>query len=117
MEHGHPKNSMFSCGNQSCEDTMLLVIGLGFRSVATARAQFPVTDATSTLKGSSRVGNTLHVYVQEEEWEVVYRVVNNGKESETECAIILRGLSLEFEVCERNVTAPTHREIRGVNSD
>ena len=41
----------------------------------TARAEFPVTDATSTLKGSS-----LHVYVKEKEW----RVANNGKKSETE---------------------------------
>ena len=57
-----------------------------------------MTDATSTLKGSSRVGNTLHVYVKEEVWELVYRVVIIGKESETERAIILRGLSLEFEV-------------------
>ena len=69
---------------------MLPVFGLGFHSVATARAEFPVTDATSALKESSRVGNTLHVYVKEEEWEFVYRVVNDGKESET-------------EVCERNV--------------
>ena len=33
-------------------------------------------------KESSRVGNTLHVYVKEEEWEMVHRVVHNGKESE-----------------------------------
>ena len=51
----------------------------------------------------------------------VYRVVNNGKESETECAFILRGQSLELgvrkECAEPFPTAPTHREIRGVNSD
>ena len=45
----------------------------------------------------------MRVYVKEEEWEIVYRVVRNIKENETECAIILRGLFLEFEVCERNV--------------
>ena len=40
---------------------------------------------------------------REEEWEVVYRDVNDGKESETECAISLRGHPMEIEVCERNL--------------
>ena len=31
-----------------------------------------------------------------------YRVPNNRKESDTECAFILRGQSLELEVRERN---------------
>ena len=35
------------------------------------------------------MGNTLHVYVQEEQWEFIYPSAIDGKESETECAIIL----------------------------
>ena len=68
------------------------------------------------------VVNTMHVYVKDAEWEFIYRIVMDGKVSETECAIILRGLSLELEVCKKErakrfPTAPTHREIRGVISD
>ena len=36
-------------------------------------------------------------------WAVVYRDVVDGKESKTECAIVLRALPLEIQVCERNV--------------
>ena len=36
------------------------------------------------------MGNTLHVYVKDEQWEFFSRIVIYGKESETECAIILR---------------------------
>ena len=58
--------------------------------VWSTRADFPVTDATSTLKGSSRVGNTLHVYVEEKEWELNYRPVNNSGEQNV-LALILHG--------------------------
>ena len=51
----------------------------------------------------SSTGRTQHVYVREEEWAVVYRDVVDGKESKTECAIVLRAHPLEIEVCERNV--------------
>ena len=36
------------------------------------------------------IGSTQHIYVSEEEWTIVYRDVVDGKESETECAIVLR---------------------------
>ena len=49
------------------------------------------------------IGSTQHIYVSKEEWTVVYRDVVDGKESKTECAIILRAHPLEIEVCERNV--------------
>ena len=52
-----------------------------------------VIAATSTLKESSRIGNTLHVYVKEKKWEVIPRDVIDGKESETERVTILRGFS------------------------
>ena len=42
------------------------------------------------------------VYVREEKWAIVYRVVDK-KESKTECAIILCTHSLEIKVRERNV--------------
>ena len=43
--------------------------------------------------------NTLHVYVREKEWTVVYREVVDGKESK----IDLCAHPLEIEACERNV--------------
>ena len=44
----------------------------------------------------------LLVYVWEEEWAIVYRVVD-GKERKTEYAIVLYSYPLEIEVCERNL--------------
>ena len=44
------------------------------------RAEFPVTDATRTLKEALVVGDTLHVYVEEEVWAIVCRDVVGGKE-------------------------------------
>ena len=43
-----------------------------------------------------------HVHVREEEWAVVYRDVVDGKESKTECVIVLRAQSWEIEMCDRN---------------
>ena len=55
---------------------------------------------------------------------VIYREVVDGKESQTERAIVLCAHPLEFEVCERNVLSGSrvhstlkHPQIRGVSSD
>ena len=37
----------------------------------------------------STTGSAQHVYVRKERWAVVYRDVIDGKESQTECAIVL----------------------------
>ena len=64
-------------------------IGLGLlafltRSAALERARhFRCLVATSTLKGSFCRKQDIHVYVKEEEWEVIYRFVIDGKESTT----------------------------------
>ena len=56
------------------------------------------------LRSGRKVGSclsnnrSLHVYVQAEKWEVVDRIIIDGKMSETDCAIILHELSLEIEV-------------------
>ena len=60
--------------------------------VGSARVIFGVWSATSTLKGS----NTFTFTSKEEEWEVIYRFVIDGKESVL--AIILHGYFLEIEV-------------------
>ena len=98
MERGHLGNSLFSFGDHSCEKNRR-------HNAACYWVGFPFSCHRKYIerKLSRRECTALHVYVIEEEWEFVYRVDNNGKKSETECAIILRGLSLEFEVCERNV--------------
>ena len=61
----------------------------------------------------------LHVYVQEEEWEVVYRMMSLCKESETERVIILRKdpwrSRCAQEFAKQIPTAPTHRQTRSVN--
>ena len=52
----------------------------------------------------SAATNILFVYVREEEWAIVHRVVY-GKGSKIECAIVLCTRPLEIEVCERNVVS------------
>ena len=42
------------------------------------------------------------VFVREEKWAVVHRVVD-GEENKTECGIVLFSYPLEIEVCERNL--------------
>jgi hypothetical protein len=110
---------------QKLENTVQPVIGLGFHSssledvnhdalwlallneVRQPRAHAPncsVIDCDGYIERKlSSTGSTQHVYVREEEWEVVYRDVIDGKESQTECAIVLRGHPVEIEICERNV--------------
>ena len=41
--------------------------------------------------------------MREEEWKFVSQAVNDGRDIQTECAIILRKHPLEFEVCEGHV--------------
>ena len=68
------------------------------------RAELFETDCDMYIEWKlSSTGTLLHVYVQEEKWEVVYRVVHNGKESELECAIILHELSFADRGAQRNV--------------
>ena len=60
----------------------------------------PTTDCDKSIETKlSSTGSSLHVYVKEEEWEVIYRSAIDGKESETECAIISDEHLLEIEVC------------------
>jgi len=60
-----------------------------------AHASSSVFDATSALKGSPCRKQHIHVYVEEEEWEVVCRFVIDAKETVT---IIWHGHFLEIEV-------------------
>ena len=63
------------------------VIGLGLLAFYTRSASLERTRhlrcsiATSTLKGSPCHKQHIHVYVKEEEWEVLYRFVTDGKDS------------------------------------
>ena len=62
-----------------------------------------VTDCGNYIERKlSSMGNTLLVYVEDEQWEFISRIVIEGKGSETERAIILREHPLEFEVCRGN---------------
>ena len=67
----------------------------------------------------SSTGSTLHVYVKEEKWEVVYRIVIDVKKSETACGHFARTFPWRSrcgkECAKRIPTAPTHRQICGVN--
>ena len=55
------------------------------------------TTTLITVLPASAATNTLHVYVREEKWAIVHRVVC-GKESQIECAIVLCTRPLEIEV-------------------
>ena len=66
---------------------------------------FSVTDCDMYIERKlslSSIGSIVHVYIEEEEWEFIFRDVIDGKESETECTTNLRGHFLEFEVCRGN---------------
>ena len=52
-----------------------------------------------------------HVHVKEEEWEVICRLVHDGKERDV-FSIIVHGHSLEIEVCKRNVRSGTRPHSR-----
>ena len=73
---------------------------------------FSVTDCDMFIERKlSSIGSILHVYIEEEEWEFISRIVIDGKESETECTINLRAHFLEFEVCRGNARSgflPAH---------
>ena len=55
-----------------------------------------------------------------EKWQVVNRVVKNGTESQTECATVLHGHSLEIEWCETDAqripSVLKHHHLRVVSS-
>ena len=52
-----------------------------------------------TVRKLLSVGSILHVHVKEEEWEVVYREISDGKESGNHFC----GQPLEIEVYVKNV--------------
>ena len=89
-------------GYEKIEKTVQPVIGLGLLPLSTLSASLERTRhfrcliASSTLKGSFCRKQHIHVYVNEEEWEVIYRFVIDGKEGVL--AIILHGHFLEIEV-------------------
>ena len=94
----------FKCHQQVDHEALWLVWLNEVRLPGAHAPKCSVTDRDKYIERKlSSMGNTPHVYVKEEEWEFGCRVVINRKESETECAIILRGHPLEIEVCERTV--------------
>ena len=78
----------------------------GGHSTLTVATELVVSVKTTTLitvlRAASGTTNILPVYVREEKWAIVHRVVY-GKGSKIECAIVLCTRPLEIEVCERNV--------------
>ena len=64
------------------------------------------------------IGSAKHVHVKEEEWEVVYREIIDGKESGDHFVRTSLGdRSVRKESAKCILAAPTHRYNRGVSSD
>ena len=132
----------FSGNGQTCAETRVHSIGLGFHSsamedadhdalwlallneVREPRAHAPncsVIDCDGNIERKlSSTGSTQHVYVREEEWAVVYRDVVNGKERKLNAHCSARtsvgDRGVRKECAQWIPSALKHPQIRGVSS-